>query len=59
MKFKILILGLLASTVLGTRSYAHASFAATYFENKTPANAEYQAPLGRLEMVGGHAVAPG
>jgi hypothetical protein len=35
MKYKLLLLALLTSTVLGTHSYAHASFAATYFEDKT------------------------
>jgi hypothetical protein len=36
MKFKILMLGLMASSLAGTRSYAHGSFAATYFEDKDP-----------------------
>jgi hypothetical protein len=36
MKYKLLLLALLASTVLGTRSYAQqSSAAATYFEDKT------------------------
>ena len=35
MKFKILMLALLAWMVSGTRSYAQGSFAATYFEGKS------------------------
>jgi Family of unknown function (DUF6152) len=35
MKFKIFMIALMASTVLGSPSYAYQSFAATYFVAKT------------------------